>query len=227
LSTDADGVAEARVAPGSEARVVASLEGFTQETKRDVPVGGDGDASQIEMPLYRSHVTLWINGTLAPAAASLQREGADDFRWDPHTLQFGRDAEARRGYAARVVLLNVSLGWENTLTAAGDLGIGMGQHTDQPDLVQDSGALQLPPGHYQETMALTLSDLHRWQHAGSLYAGAGTGTAYVAPEGLPYSIKVDAVFDGDQALHDSPGFNQVWGALVALAGTAAVLGRRR
>lgn len=223
LSTDANGDAVAHLPAGSEAHVVASLAGYTRETKTDLSADGS-----VEIPLYRSHVTLWLNGSLSPAAVSLHRAGANDFRWDPQAIQFGGTSEAQRGYAARVVLLNLTLDWTNTPTAAGDLGIGVGQETRQPDVVQDANAAQLPPGHYEETMALTVSDVHRerWNHASALYAGAGTGTAYVAPSGLPYTMRVDATFDGDQALRDSPGFNQVWGVLVAFVAAAVVLRRR-
>jgi hypothetical protein len=228
LATDGAGFAEAHVPTGGEARVSAYREGFTEETRRNVPLGSAGNAVQVEMPLYQSRVTLWANGSLSPAAASFHREGFNDFRWDPHALQFGAGDEARRGYAARLVLLNFTLAWENTPTAAGDLGIGVGRQTDQPDVVQDANAQQLPPGRYEEKLALTLGDVRRahWQSADALQAGAGTGTAYVAPAGLPYTLKVDAVFDGNQALRESPGPNALWGALVALGGVALALPRR-
>lgn len=228
LATGPEGVAEAHVEPGSRVTVEAYLQGYTFETRRNVPVGGSGDAGDVTVPLYHEHVTLTLHETMGPAGASAYRATGGSFQWDPHELAFGGNDEARRGYAERVVLLNFTLDWDNSPTAMGDLGIGAGKATSEPDVVQEADGNDLPPGHYQEKLSLGVRDMQRagWQRASHLYAGAGTPSGYVAPMGMPYTLKVDATFDGNQALRESPGFNALWGALVALGGVALALGRR-
>ncbi|MEA3200445.1 MAG: hypothetical protein QOE90_1873 [Thermoplasmata archaeon] len=230
VATGPDGVAVAHVDPGARVDLAVTLAGHTWEAKRDAPVGPSGGAGDVIVPLYRDHVTLVLHETLAPAAVSAHRADSwSRFAWDPHELQFGSGDAARHGYAARIVALNFTLTWNNTPTSFGDLGLGAGHGTQDADVVQQSGTPDLPPGAYQETMSLSLRDMQRagWQGASRLYAGAGTGDAYVAPQGLPYTLQVEATFDGHQALRESPGFNALWGALVALGGVALAMPRRR
>lgn len=226
IATGPDGVATARVDGPAQALVRVEAPGYTRETVADVPVEDAGQGS-LTVPLYHERATLVVKDVLAPAAASTHRAGWGDFEWQPHAITFGSNDDARRGYAQRLVLLNATLEWTNTPLASGDLGIALGKSPSRADVVQDAGSLQLPPGSYKESLSLTPSDFRRahWESATTLYVGAGTGTAYVAPQGLGYAIKVDAVFDGDQARHESPGPSGLMGALGGLAIAALVLRR--
>lgn len=221
LTTDPQGNALAYVDPDAEIHVEASAPGYTHETKMRV------ETRDLELPLYHERMKVVIHGRLEPAAVSGHKEGLTEFEWDPHLLAFGGSDAARKGYAARIVLLNFTLQWENTPTSFGDLGIGVGARPGRADVVQEPDRENLAPGHYQETLTLGPREMGAagWQRASQLYAGSGTGSAYVAPTGLDYTLTADAIFDGE-ARHESPGFNALWGALVALGGVAVLLPRR-
>jgi len=225
--TGPDGVAIAHVDGPAEAIVRATAAGYTRETLDGVGIASTG-AKDVTVPLYHERAVIVVEDKLGPAGASTHRLLGGSFNWQPHELAFGANDDARRGYAARLVSLNVTLDWTNGPLATGDLGIALGKTRDRADVVQDNGGLQLAPGTYKESLAMTPSDFRRagWRDATTLFVGAGTGSAYAAPEGLPYKLTVNALFDGDQARHESPGPNGLWGALGGLSIAALLLGRK-
>lgn len=229
LTSDADGWIEAHIptssAAGSYGILVVTAPGFTRETIDEIPL--TGDSATVEAPLYRERLTLDLSSVVGPADASGHRAGVGQFHWDAQRAEFGRNDAAREGYAKRAAYVNITITWNNSLTAAGDLGIAIGAHEDDPSIVGDASN-DLTPGPQTDELRLTWHDLEHLgaRDASGAWVGAGTGSAFVAPGGLPYTLQVEAYFDGDLAKRESPGPGGLIGALGSLV-AAALVARRR
>lgn len=224
LVADGDGVATARVGANARATVAATAEDRTEEFLYGVVVGAPAATTRVEVPLYREHLVVDLDGTLTAAGGSGHRAGVGGFDWRPVPVVWSQDAETQAGYAARVVWLNSTLDWTNGPTAAGDLGLGVGRDASAPDLVED-GDDAITPGDRSERLSLDVYRMYDlgWQGATQVFVGPGTGTAYAAPVGLPFALEVAAFFTSERPL-DAP--NALMGALAALA-VAAFVARRR
>jgi hypothetical protein len=227
MRTDAQGVATARVPAEKSVYVSVYLDGFTEETIDAHPSGAAGATSRLAVPLYRASLSYVVNGTLGPGDLSGHRLGVGEFHWTPQEVQWGDTPEARAGYLERLVELHVRLVWMNGPAGGGDLGIGAGASGDDPQVIADAGENQALPGEHEETLHLGFPQVYDlgWREASTLHLGAGTGSGYVAPIGLGYTLEVTARFEGDVDRPrpvPAPGF-----ALLAGVAALAVLARPR
>lgn len=244
LMTDADGHARARVPGDRIVGVVAAKDGFTEEWIPALATGDGGATGTLQLPLYHARRVVDIEGVWGPAAGSTGAVTESDYAWDPQLVPFADDADANRGYAARIVELRATLQWNNTPMGGGDLGIGLGPPSDGPRYFADTGN-NIAAGAQTETAVLSLNELrdHGILGAPEVHAGAATDSAFAAPFGLPYALHIEALFDTARAnlaacsfgmsADDNagtgasvPGFELPL-ALAGLAGAVALAGRAR
>lgn len=227
IRTDHAGIAVAHVPASQSFYLSAFAPGWTEERVEQAYAPPSGQQLRMEVPLYRDTLQTRIDGNLTPAAASGHRLGVGDVWWAPQPAEWGSNDEARRGYVARLVTLRVGLTWENGVGGAGDLAVGAGLREKAPDLVQDQESTQVAPGEQVELLAADFVAVYDagWRDGTRLYVGAGTGTAFVAPLGIPYTLDVTATFDGDlEKERPVPG---AWIAAVLAAFAVVALARRR
>lgn len=201
MRTGSDGVATARVPGDRIVGVVAAKEDFTEEWFPALASGGTGGSGDVTLPLYRQTVAVDMEGVWGPGAVSTGQVTSSQYEWDPHEIAFGASAEANRGYAARIVELTVTVNWTNSPPQAqGDLGIGVGPPGDGPRYFAD-GSENVGMGAQSETTTLSLDRLreHGILGAPSISAGAATDTGFLAPFGMPYTMRIEARFDTERA----------------------------
>lgn len=245
LMTGPDGTVRAHLPEDRIIGAVAAKPGYTEEWIGYFPAAASA-TTELALPLYREQITTRINGTLSPAGASTGAVTGSDRVWDAHEVDLGPDPA---GQLARLVDLQAELTWENGPTGFGDLGIGLDAQPGDPHVYEDEDE-NAGTGSQTETLTMARTDVHayRLHQMDSLYAGAGSQTAFVAPQGLAYTLDLELTFDraaSDQGgclyvlpppesdRSDSPGASTEtpWigglGVLAALGVTAVVLGRKR
>ena len=212
--TDAQGRVTLHAYHGDD--VAVAKPGFVPEQAR---LSG---SDPLVVALYRDRIVVELTGTLEAAGVRTRGTPAAE-AWDPQPVPFGRNDEARKGYASRLLRLDAALAWENAPGAAGDLALGLGRAPGRADVWHDSDAAQLAPGPHEERVVLTGADFEDadWEGALQLHAGPAPAKAYAAPQGLPYRMTLDAQFGQPR---ESPG--APLGAIVALAAAALLLARR-
>lgn len=201
LMTDMNGLARARVPEARIVGVVAAMEGFTEEWIPALATGESGAESSLTFPLYRARVAADMDAVWnVPAGASTGFATSSDYAWDAHDVPFADSADANRGYAARIVEMTVTLEWSNSPMGAGDLGIGIGPPAEGPRYFADASE-NLAAGAQAERATVALQELREHDILGApiIQAGAATDTAFVAPFGLPYAMRVEALFDTARA----------------------------
>lgn len=244
MMTDETGHVRARVPGNRIIGVVAAMDGFTEEWIPALASGDSGAEGGFTMPLYRANLSVDVDAVWAPGAASTGAVTNSQYSWDPHAAPFGESGEAARGYAARVVQLDLTVTWRNGANGAGDLGIGVGPPDDGPRYFSDKGR-NVATGEQSESTVLDVSTLreHGILGASSIQAGAATETGFVAPFGLPYTLHIDALFDTARAAfaacgyaneqNDNDGFGAkapnggLLAAVLGLTAAAFITGRRR
>lgn len=200
LMTSEDGMARAHVPDGQIVGITAAKEGYTEEWIGYVPASSSA-TSELTLPLYHQHREGWINDTLEPAGASTGAITGSERVWDDHEVDLGPDPA---DHMARIVSLEAPLTWENEPTASGDLGIGVDESPGDPRVFHDRDD-NAEWGQQTEHLSMDRHDLesYRLTSASSLLLGAGTETAYAAPEGLDHALAWEATFDRSAA--DSDG----------------------
>ena len=244
MLTGAEGRATARVPGNRIIGIVAAKDGYTEEWIPAIAAGDTGSSGSITVPLYRANMSIPMDAVWGPGGASTGEVTSSQFAWDPHEVPFGDTADARRGYAARIVELSVTLSWENSAMGGGDLGIGAGPPDDTPRYFEDAGQ-NIGPGAQTVRTTLGLQQLqeHGILGAPAIHLGAATDSGFVAPFGLPYTMLIEARFDTARAAFgacssqgqqdDSDGLGAsvpAWGpigAVVALVGTALARRQKR
>lgn len=235
LRTGSNGTATARVPPNQVVGLVASAPGYTEEWVPRAVTGAEGARGTADFPLYKAQITTTVNGTIGPAGASPGRVSGSNFDWYPEEVPWGDSPAARAGYVERIASVRWTLTWTNGPTGGGDLSIGVGDTTSEPDFVQESDNPQAGPGEHSEQALLEVGQIEElgWPSSETLYAGPATSTAYAAPMGLEYTLTAEARFDpfaqpapgdGDEE-NEAPGPGLA--AIVGLAASLALLARRR
>lgn len=231
LRTGPDGTVTANVPSNQVVGIVATNDAFTEEWIPRATTGGDDQAGLIEFPLYKARIDTEHEATLTPAGASPAPVTSSNHDWYPIDAPWGETDEAREGYIGRLAELRVTLTWTNEATGSGDLGLGAGATTNDPDVVEDSDIPQGDPG--EKTVELVLDknaiDEMAWPASSNLYLGPLTSSAYAAPLGLPYEMTTEARFDPfaqpyRDGMNESP--TPFLPVLVAI-GLAALLIRRQ
>lgn len=244
LVTSADGTARANVPPNRIVGVVAAKDGFTQEWVPAMATGDTGSAGSVTVPLFRERVTLELDAVWAtPAAGSPGTVTQGNYAWNPQIVPFGASDDANRGYAARIVEMAVTINWTNGPMSYGDLAVGVGHEEEGTAFFQDNGD-NVPPGDHSELAMLDVGILqeHGILGAPMIRAGAASDSAFVAPFGMPYTMRIDARFDREiaeratscgtvrgQSSDDEslvPGFEPLL-ALGVLVAVAALASRRK
>lgn len=197
LRSDGDGRVRAQVPENRILGIVAAKDGWTEEWLPAIASGEGGGGDTITVPLYRSHLDVVLNGTWSPGAASSGFVTSSQYAWDPVEVPFGDAEDTNRGYASRIVGLEVTLEWENGIDGVGDLGIGVGpQPGDGPTYFADGGE-NLGSGAQSESATLAAEDLaqHGILGPSPIHVGAATKSGYLAPFGLDYTLRISADFD--------------------------------
>lgn len=199
LMTGENGTARAQVPDGQIVGITAAKAGYTEEWIGYVPAN-EASTTELTLPLYRQHLEGQIDDTLEPAGASTGAITGSERVWQPHEIDLGPDPA---GQMARIVSLEAPLTWENEPTASGDLGIGADESPGDPRVYHDRDD-NAEWGEQTEHLSMDRHDLesYRLTTASSLLLGAGTETAYAAPEGLDYTLAWEATFDRAAADQD-------------------------
>lgn len=180
---------------------------------------------QATISIFRSHIQVALEGTLVGGdAGTNQAPSIVPDRWDAQEVPFGASARVRQAYAERLLGLNATLTWNNTLLGgAGDLAIGLGSTPEQALFWHDADGPQVDIGPHHERLNVTLRDFNDgWRGADTLYAGAGAGKAYASATGIAYRLDLEAYF-GER---HGAGLSTLAVVLAALA-IAAMAFRRR
>lgn len=248
MLTSDSGQVVAHVPSGLLMGIVAAKEGYTEEWVGHLGVGDS--PLGFTLPLYRTTLSIWMNGTLSPGALSTGEFTGGNYAWSGQNIPF--PPAAQRGYAARMTLLDATVGWSNdplSLTnpgGMGDLAVAAGPDAQRdPTLFADSGT-NTGLGPQQEELRRGSEELrtHSVQGAEQVFLGPATASGYSAPMGLPYTLHAQMEFDRalsdlDGCLYRSGQSDSGSGAgasipglafpllVLALLGTAAVIVVRR
>ncbi len=192
LMTGPDGTVRAHLPKDRIVGAVAAKPGYTEEWIGYFPAPASA-TTELVLPLYSQQVTATINGTLSPAGASTGAVTSNNRVWDAHEVDLGPDPA---GHMARLVDVEAQLVWENGPTGFGDLGIGLDGEPGDPRVFEDDDE-NADTGPQSENMTMDRRDVeaYRLHQMDTLYAGAGSQTAFVAPQGLPYTVDIELRFD--------------------------------
>lgn len=234
MRTGLDGEAVARVPEEETVGVVASVSHRTEEWVPAIDTGTtDGT---VEVPLYQRRLAVERNVTLGPAETT----GGDRPAWEPRLVDWTGDGDHVEAYQHRLASLEASLTWENGPRGGGDLALGLGVNTTEPDVLRDEGN-ETTPGTHREEVTLDAERIQDegWPDEESLHAGPGTRSAEVSPFGLETHLAVDATFSPFPPGAGYPPFEgqqeggvqrstptPAWAALAGLVGGLALAGRR-
>lgn len=235
MRTDENGRVTAHAPTNRVVGIVAWAPNYTEEWIPRAVTGADGAGGTVDFPLYRARLVDDVNGTIGPAGASPGKLTGTNHDWYPQPAPWGEDEDARAGYVERLASARLTLTWTNGPDGGGggDLSIGVGATTSEPDLVYDSDNPDAGPGEHTEQVALDTGDVERegWPSSDRLFVGPATSSAYAGPTGLSYDLRVEAAFSpfasarsDEFSGHGAPG--PAAGALAALAAAALALRRR-
>lgn len=215
LMSGPDGIAHARVPANIIIGIVAAKADYTEEWVPAV-ASGDSGAGALTITLLPSRIQASIEGAWGPGAASTGVVTSSSYAWKPAPAPFTNDSDTLRAFAARIVELKVTVTWNNTMQGYGDLGIGVG-----PDPARDPTYFRNPtrdaqPGEHTETATLSAQDLvkHGIVAAPAVIVGPAVDAGFLAPQGLAYSVRVDARFEGTGDLGFPCGGGQAGGRTV-------------
>lgn len=235
LRTGLDGEAVAKVPEDEYVGVVASAPGRTQEWIPRLEVGSSHRT--VDLPLFDASRSFTRNVTMGPAATT----GGTAPAWEPASVEWAGDPETDAAYLHRLGRLTARLTWENGPRGGGDLALGLGVDTSEPDLLVDEGNETSPGEHHEEvTLAPEGIEAQGWPDEDVLHAGPGTRSAEVSPFGLETRLRIDARFSpfppgagyppfasqSDGGVRDSTPV-PAWLAVAGLAGAALAARRRR
>lgn len=192
LLTDGDGHARAHVPSGRLVGLVAAAPGWTEEWIGWVATGDSGSSSTQGLRLFPSRIDVTLNVTWSPGAASTGTVTGGGYAWRPQDVPFSGDAA---GHMRRLVSLSATVEWTNAPTAFGDLAIGLGSGSELRAVGDERVDAEM--GSRTETRELDLATLREYgfHEAAGLEAGPATGSALVAPLGLPATVHVVAELD--------------------------------
>lgn len=216
--TDADGRVVGHVSPDATPINVAvgGVDGWTTEARVaslvDTPrpgvrgyTPGPEDGASFAVPLYRRTRPIRVQGTMntSASAATLGTDGSaplglDEPAWEPTTVRWTPDARRTDPYVTRLDHLDLTLRWNNTLAAHGDLYLRAlaREPVHGPDKRQTPAS-----GPTVETLDADVPGRHD-----RFRVGPATNTTVAAPDGLDYRITGEASFVGaGLVLPDEPG----------------------
>ncbi len=243
VKSNADGMVRTNPPAERIVGVVAAKDGFTEEWLGAVSTGARGDGDTLTLPLYREILSYTHEDSWGPGAASSGVVTSSNYEWQPHAAQFGSTDDAHRGYAARIVELQVTLTWTNDQTGVGDLGIGIGNDPGSGPTFFHDNDNNAGQGEQTESVILNVQELidHNIIGGVPIQIGPATQSGYVAPiGGLSYTMEINARFDaaladlkacqGGANIDDNEGIGVStpgWGPVGAIAALAvlASLGR--
>jgi hypothetical protein len=224
MRTDDSGTVRANVPANRVVGIVAWSEGYTQEWIPQAVTGDADTGGPVDFPLYQSEIVETSEGEIGPAGASPGRASDTNYDWYPEQAPWGEDNATHAGYVERLTSLRATLTWTNGPDngGGGDLSIGIGTSSSDPDHVQESDDAQAEPGEHTEEAALDHSDVEEldWPQSDRLYVGPATSSSYAGPTGLGYELKTEASFSPHAAPTPDGDFN----ASPALGAPLAVLG---
>lgn len=198
MRTDETGRATARAPANQVVGIVAWAPGYTEEWTPKAVTGDADTGGPVDFPLYQARIVETSEGEIGPAGLSPERATGSDHEWYPEQAPWGVSDGAHAGYVERLASLRVTLNWTNGVEGggSGDLSIGVGATSSDPDVVQESDGAQAGPGEQREQLALATADVeeHAWPSSDRLYVGPGTSSAYAGPMGLSYELTTEAQF---------------------------------
>jgi hypothetical protein len=181
--------------------VVAAKDGFTEEWVAAIASGPNGGYDVLTIPLYRQYLESTTNNSWGPGAVSSGFITDSQYAWQPADAEFGESIAAKRGYAARLVEITVTITWENGPNGVGDLGIGIGPDPGADPTFFHDNDQNVAAGIQTESVRLTVQDLVDHNIIGDfpIQIGAATQSGQLAPQGLAYTLQLEARFDSARA----------------------------